>query len=83
MHLGEMRRGGPVVASRRPYPVRRAWQSGNKPPRIFMLRRIENGFRRAAFHNLPFMENADPVAESRDREKVMRDVKDGGSQFTV
>jgi len=64
-------------------PARRARDCRNQSARIFVLRRIENGFRRAAFHNLAFMQNADSMAQSRNGQKVMRYIKDGGPHFAV
>ena len=42
---------------------RRLRDRRNESARVFVLRRIEDGFRRAAFYNLTFMENADPMAQ--------------------
>ena len=48
-----------------------------------MLQRIEDGFRSAAFRYPPFMEEADPVAQSRNRKKDMRDINYGGPHLAV
>src|SRR5271163_340252 len=65
------------------YPRGCVGQGGNESTRVFMLRRIENRLRRAAFHDLALMKNADAMTESRDREKVVRDIEDGGSHLAV
>ena len=60
-----------------------ARKRGNEFARVFVLRRIEDGFGRAAFDDLAFVKNADAVAESGDGEKVMRDIEYGGAQFAI
>jgi hypothetical protein len=44
-------------------PGGRAWKGGNQSPRIFMVRRIEDEFWRAAFDDVPLIQNTDPVAQ--------------------
>ena len=64
-------------------PSRRAGQCGNQFACVFVLRRIEDGFGRAGFYDLPFMKNTDAVAQGCNREKIVRDIKDSGAHLAV
>ena len=61
----------------------RLGKCGDKSSRVFVARRIENIVRRAALHDLPFVKNADPVAESGDGQQIMRDVQNGRAYLAV
>ena len=64
-------------------PGRGTGQGGNQFACVFMLSRLENCFGRAAFHNLSFMKNTDAVAQGCDREKIVRDIKDGSAHLAI
>ena len=61
----------------------RLGQRRDQSSRVFVARLVENIFRRAAFHNLALVKNADTVAESRNRQQVMRNVENGGAHLAV
>jgi hypothetical protein len=48
-----------------------------------MSRRFEDIIGCATLHDLAFVQNADPMTQRRDRKKVVRDIKDGGSHLSV
>ena len=58
-------------------------KSGNEFACVFVLRRIEDDFGRAAFDDLTFVENADAVAESCDGEKVVGNIEDGCAHLAI
>ena len=62
---------------------RRIRECRDQLARVFVLRRIEDAFRRAAFRNLAFVENANPMAQGSNGEQVVRNIKDGRSHIAV
>src|SRR5208282_4380795 len=55
----------------------------NQSARVFVLGRIEDGVRRAAFYDLTFMKYADAVAQGRNGEEVVRDIEDGRAHLAI
>lgn len=65
------------------FPKRRAGEGGNQFAGVFVLRRIEDSFGRAALDDLSFVKDADAVAESRNREQVVGDIEDGRAHLVI